>query len=289
MTEAEKTRELLAHDMSNKEKVFSPIRGLSEKEVEELYRDYAKSFGDCEAPVETSARHGSWELVGHGKKTNDYCGTFLKFKICNRVELHAQSNLDGVSHAGKVFVHKIHRSCNSPRCPVCCFSGWAKREADKISQRIAEASKHYGDAEHIIIPVPESDYGLAEFHNDKLRVKVKDVLFNRGVVGGCLIFHGFRYADYLESIEKDVLFGWRWSPHFHSIGFILGGYGKCRSCSKLGKVGVYSCAGCNGFEARTRRFYEKDNYLVKIKGERKTIFGTAWYQLNHSAIKVSPK
>ena len=48
-------------------------------------------------------------------------------------------DLDGVSHAGEVFVRKLHRSCNNPRCPVCCFSGWAKREADKITQRIEVA------------------------------------------------------------------------------------------------------------------------------------------------------
>jgi hypothetical protein len=254
-------------------------------QAEESYREYAKLHGDCEAPKEISARHGFWELVGHGKQTNAYCGRWLKFKICKRVELHSQANLAGVSHAGQVFVRKIHRSCNNPRCPVCCFSGWAKREADKIAQRIEVASKRFGKPQHIIVPVPESDFGLAEFHNDKLRVKIKSLLFDRGVVGGCLIFHGFRYANFQESIEKDVLYGWRWSPHFHCIGFILG-YGKCRSCSKLGKVGVYSCAGCDGFEARTRRFYHKDNYLVKVMDERITVFGTAWYQLNHSAIKV---
>ena len=72
-------------------KVFPSIRGLSEKEAEELYFVYAKSFGDCEAPKEISARHGDWELVGHGKQTNSYCGSFFKFKICDRVELHGQS------------------------------------------------------------------------------------------------------------------------------------------------------------------------------------------------------
>ena len=114
------------------EKRTSSIRGLSEREVEELYLVYAKSFGDCEAPKEISARHGDWELVGHGKQTNSYCGSFFGFKICNRVELHAQSSLDGVSHGGEVFVRKLHRSCNSPRCPVCCFSGWAKREVIRL-------------------------------------------------------------------------------------------------------------------------------------------------------------
>jgi hypothetical protein len=269
--------------------VFPSIRGLSEKEVEELYLVYAKSFGDCEAPKEISAHHGLWELVGQHESTNSYCGSFFKFKICDRVELHGQSNLDGVSHAGEVFVRKLHRSCNSPRCRVCCFSGWSKREADHITQRIEAASKRFGLPQHVIISPPESDWGLAEFHNDRLRVKVKKLLFDRGVIGGCLVFHGFRYADYQESIEKGVLYGWRWAPHYHSIAFLLGGYSKCRHCPKLSKASIYTCAGCDGFEAKTRRCYEKDKTIVKVKDERATVFGTSWYFLNHSAIKVVSK
>ena len=97
-------------------------------------------------------------------------------------------------------------------------------------------SKRFGLPQHVVVSPSESDWGLAEFHNDRLRVKVKKLLFDRGVVGGCLIFHGFRYADYQESIEKGVLYGWRWSPHFHSLAFLLGGYssvGIVRSCIRL--------------------------------------------------------
>jgi hypothetical protein len=149
------------------------------------------------------------------------------------------------------------------------------------------ASKQYGKPQHIIIALPESDYGLAEFNNDKLRVKVKSSLYDRGVIGGALIFHGFRYANYPESIEKGVLFGWRWSPHYHCIGFILGGYGKCRKCATVAKVGRSKCFNCEGFEGRTRRLFQKDKYIVKVLDERISVFGTAWYQLNHSAIRVS--
>lgn len=266
---------------------MSEIRGLSQKEVEELYRIYAESYGDCEAPKEVSARHGDWTLVGHGNVTNSYCGRFLGFKICNRVELHSQSNLAGVSHAGEVFVRKIHRSCDNPQCPTCCFSGWAKREADKIAQRIEVVSERFGSPQHIAISPPESDWGLAEFHNSRFRVKVKDLLSGVGVIGGCMIFHGFRFADYQESLEKHNLCGWRWSPHIHSIAFILGGYGKCRHCSAVAKHGRSECFGCDGFEARVRRSYEKNKYIIKCMDERITIFGTAWYQLNHSAIRVS--
>ena len=87
--------------LNKTKEAFPSIRGLSEREVEELYHVYATSFGDCEAPKEISAHHGFWELVGQRPATNSYCGRFLNFKICNRTELHAQSNLDGISHAVK--------------------------------------------------------------------------------------------------------------------------------------------------------------------------------------------
>jgi len=33
----------------------------------------------------------------------------------------------------------------------------------------------------------------------------------------------------------------------------------------------------------------EDGYYVKVLGKRKTVFGTAWYQLNHSSIDVTKK
>lgn len=265
--------------------VFPSVKGLSETEIEELYHGYAKFHGDCEAPKDVSAHHGFWELVGQRPATNRYCGTFQKFKICKRVELHAQANLDGISHAGEVFMRKIHRSFNSPLCSVCCFTGWAKRLADHATQRIEVASKRFGLPQHIVVSPPQSDWALFEFENEKFRLKVKNLLYSLGVVGGCMINHGFRYASYQESIEKGVLHGWYWSPHIHTVGFLLGGY-KCRHCPKLVRASVSTCAGCDGFEARVRRSYEKNKTIVKIADERITIFGTIWYQANHSALPV---
>jgi hypothetical protein len=81
--------------------------------------------------------------------------------------------------------------------------------------------------------------------------------------------------------------GWWWSPHFHCIGFIEDGYGRCRNCNKS----TLECLSCSGFEGRTRRLFDKEaksngsgvGWIVKVKGERKTVRGTAWYQLNHSS------
>ena len=227
--------------------------------------------------------YGDFTLVGHGIQTNDNCGRFVSFKGCLHIELHDKTTLDGVNYQGKVYVRKVHASCDKPTCPVCYKSGWAVREADRITQRIREASKTAGVAEHIIVSIPKADYGL---DYEKLRLKAVKVLSSRGIIGGVLIFHGFRYRSfdvYNNGIRN--MKGWYWSPHFHCIGFILNGYAKCRNCPKFESKSVITCAGCNGFEARTRRLFEKDGYIVKVKGERITLMGTAWYQLNHSSVK----
>jgi hypothetical protein len=211
------------------------------------------------------ARYGDFELVGHGEVTNVFCGKYMRLKGCLRVDLHNLIRLDGKDFHGKVFSRKVHHWCNKPSCPICFKSGWAVREAGNIEGRLAEASKKFGLVEHIVASVPIRDYGLSF---EGLRLKAVKALAVRGVVGGCLIFHGFRY-----NLRKF----WYWSPHFHVLGFVLGGYG-CRGCKK-------GCVGCGGFEGRTRREFEKDGYIVRVLGKRKTVFGTAWYQLNHASIK----
>ena len=94
--------------------------------------------------------------------------------------------------------------------------------------------------------------------------------------------------------------GWFFAPHWRVLGFIKGGHTKCRGCLKRERAGYVSrevCAGCDGFEAKTRKFYEGyvddkgrtvngDSYIVKCMGLRNTVFGTAFYQLNHAGVRV---
>lgn len=42
-------------------------------------------------------------------------------------------------------------------------------------------------------------------------------------------------------------------------------------------------------KGREVRSYARDGYLVKVLAERKTVFGTAWYQLNHASVKRGVK
>jgi len=210
---------------------------------------------------------GDFQLVGHGKVTNSKCRQFVGFHGCIRGDLHNLVNLDGVSYGGKAYLKPHFHSCDKPSCPKCYKYGWAVREAKNIEARLLEAHKRFGVVEHIVASVPLRDYGLSF---EDMRSNAVKAVFRRGVVGGVVIFHGAR----LDRFKR-----WYWSPHFHVLGFILGGYRRCRGCKK-------GCVDCSGFEGRTRKFFDVDGYIVKVLEERKTIVGTAWYQLNHATYKV---
>lgn len=232
----------------------------------------------------SSFSFGDYELVGHGKVTNERCGLFLTYG-CVRTELHNKVIFDKEGRpydcSGKAYLKRVFCSCDKPSCPICFKRGWAKREAFKIEQRLNEYGKYpkgygrFGLIEHVIASVPPKDYGL---ELEDMRKKAFEVLEARGVIGGSMIFHGARHNH-----ERHY---WYFSPHFHALCFIRGGY-KCRGCKKVlevGKCGIEN-RGCDGFVNRSYRCNEKDSWIVKVKGKRKTVGGTAWYQLNHATIK----
>jgi len=227
-----------------------------------------------EEPVNNShVTFGNFELVGHGKVTNEFCGKYLRFKGCLRVDLHNRIRLDGKSFKNKIFTRKVHHYCHKPSCPVCMKHGWAIRQAGNIEGRLAESSKRFGQVQHVICSVPASDYGL---DLPALRKKAQKVLVKRGVIGGNLIWHGLRF-----NLRKQ----WYYSPHFHVLGHILGGYSRCRHCKRK-----WNClAGCGNFDDNAYQKFLKDGWYVKVLGKRKTVFGTAWYQLHHATIDVTKK
>jgi len=222
--------------------------------------------------------YGEFRLVGHGKVTNEKCGSFSGYHYgCLNVHLHNKIILDGVNYAGKVFVKKASfHSCDKPSCPSCYKYGWAVREALSITSRLKKASRHFGEVEHIIATFPPRYWDLTY---EQLRDKCVKILKVRGIVGGVRIFHGFGFNKKLRV--------WEWRPHFHVLGFVLGGFRKCRHCGV--KWSPETCGDCNGFMGRTFRAFKKDGCVVKVKGERKTVGGTAWYQLNHASYKKGVK
>jgi len=246
--------------------------------IESKHLDGAEDDMDYEPALTTGFSYGKYQLVGHGKATSDKCGTFRTFYGCSRTELHNKVDLKGNNFKGKVYMRKVFHSCDKPSCPKCYKYGWASRGARKIEARLKEGSKRFGQVEHIVATVPPKYYALSL---EDLRAKIREVLRVRGVSGGVMIFHPFRW---------NKIRWWYWSPHFHVLGFIFGGY-KCRRCKKVkeaGKCGIENI-GCDGFVNRSYRAYEKDGCVVRVLGERKTVGGTAWYQLNHAGIDITKR
>lgn len=237
-----------------------------------------------EFPVDDSyATYGNFQLVGNGKITNDNCRKYKGLWGCLHDENHDIIAPDGNNYKGKVFIKKARFTCHKPSCPVCHKYSWAVREAKSIEARLVALSKRFGEVEHCMISVPSVDYGLSL---EQLRKKAIKILYDCGIIGGCLIFHGFRY-----NLRKH----WYWSIHFHVLGFVVGGYSRCRHC----KGG--DCYACDGSMGKFYRAYRSDGYskgyLVKVEEKRKksyygdkpNIMGTAWYQLHHATIDVTKK
>jgi hypothetical protein len=230
-------------------------------------------------------RDGRCERVGHGKQTSSKCGQTLGFKGCLQPELHDHTSFDSnglpVNHHGNAYIKRMVHSCDKPECPVCFKRGFAVREAGKVEQRLLAAQKKFGVCDHIIQSVPQSDYGLSY---EKLKAKALENLRKLGVIGGVLIFHMERFHNRREALEKNAPQGWYVSLHFHILGVIDKGY-NCRSCNKSRS----ECLWCCEFDGRARRmYYEKDGSgagcITKVKEKRKTVFGTAYYQLNHATL-----
>lgn len=213
---------------------------------------------------------GDWRLVDSGKVKDERCGKYLSLLGCLDVEAHSGLHFDKdgsvEDYRGKVYVRAVRHSCNRPECPIC-YKAWDVRAAKVVEARLLEAAKTRGKVEHVIVSVPVKDYGL---EYKVLRAKVLDVARSRGVSGGAVVFHALRYNEHRH---------WYAGLHFHILGFISGGYGRCRCCRKQ------FCSRCDGFEGVEYRARMRDGYVVKVASageERKSIFGTMVYELGHA-------
>jgi hypothetical protein len=234
-------------------------------------------------PVRGGFRN-EYSPVGRGPVTNSECGRHRFYEKCTTPELHRGE------FENKDVWHNFCKSCGRPSCNRCFKYGWAVREANNIDSRFLTAEDVLGfpylSVEHCQASVPNSDYGLSY---EDLSGRAILVLKGSGGLGGNIIFHPFR-KDY---VVRDLVF----SPHFHSLCYLKDNY-KCRSCGHLkcsGKMRLY-CGFkglCDGFEQVTRRAHVGDGWIVSLaKNERgvvekrKSLFGTSWYQLEHSGLKV---
>jgi hypothetical protein len=222
-----------------------------------------------------------FQYVGMEEATNVKCGTYLCLRGCSDLEAHAGVVVDGVLCTGKAFMQKVLRSCDRPTCKVC-LNSWKVRLANAIGSRLFELSKSLGKIEHILCCPPEKDFGLSY---EDIKKKSIEVLKCRGI-DGVMVVHAFRGHD-----RKSTKF----SIHWHVMGFIVGGFDRCRGC--VHKRG--DCKACSGFKGRQVRGFAEDGWIVKVLSERKSVYakyldkgetfkanvvGTLVYELGHATV-----
>lgn len=201
-----------------------------------------------------------WNLGGHGLAYSD-CGEWRTTACLNVDEYNQQGILEKT--VGKVYIYRYRRTCLRAECPTC-YESWAGKEAGKIEYRLKAWSK--GRVIHVVISPPSRDWLSMDYK--ALRSKFYKIALSRGFIGGSAIFHPFRRRCFLcggivkEGYEScicgSVAFGWVFSPHFHVLGY--------------------------GWIKHTKELYEKDGWVVKNIGVRKTVSGTALYQLSHAGV-----
>ena len=194
--------------------------------------------------------HG-FGLPGHGLARSD-CGEFFMI---------------GCLEHG--YIEKHVKTCMRADCPIC-RQKWAGRLAGKAEHRISQAQGH-GPPKHVVVSLPQSDYGLVQTDYRKLRRKVYTIAKRTGVVGGCLVFHPFRRkCNRCGSIPEmghsaclscgNPLFEWYFSPHFHIVGF--------------------------GWIEGTGEEFNRSGYIVRNVGRRKSVGGTVLYILSHAGVHL---
>lgn len=171
-------------------------------------------------PVDNKG-HENWMPAGRGVKSSDFCGRWASYMVCKNIAGHEGVVVGGVNYSGKVVVRHKHLWCHKATCPVCFIRGWSVRGAKSIEGRLLEGEKRgLGEVEHITVSPKPADRDLPE---SVLRLKCREALLDRGVEGGCMIFHGFRINRGRKVLE--------WSPHYHVLGFVPA-RSKCRDCKK---------------------------------------------------------
>lgn len=213
--------------------------------------------------------------VGRGVVSSEFCGRWVSDVVCRNVEGHKGVMLGDVDCSGNIVVRHKHLWCHRSSCPICFYNGWAGRAARSIAGRIAEGVRlGFGKPEHVTVSVPVVDRDLPEF---VLRKRCAVAAFDRGMSGFAMIFH----APRIDRVNKRLVR----MPHYHLVGFIKGGFDRCRDC--VHERG--DCTFCDGFKGREARGFKRDGYLVKVHAVRKTIEGTAKYQLGHCTSRVGLK
>lgn len=216
-------------------------------------------------PVPESTTFG-FSMVGNGE-SRSWCGE-LRFRGCFNQEEHLDSTLEGENPFHKDVIQKFYASCGRLDCPICYEKACGKL-AKKISWRI----KHFHlkgrklEVIHVTASAPNFAYSWSF---EKLKAQAIKLLKVSGFIGGSLIFHPWRLkcSRCGGSLERDTAAHkicvdcgssfsvWVFSPHFHALGY--------------------------GWIKRTDFIYDNHGWVIRNLGVRKSVSGTALYQLSHA-------
>jgi len=227
-----------------------------------------------------------YPLVGGSALTKpDTCTKFKHHVGCLDVATHATVGYDGV------FTRKIHMSCNNLRCGGC-YRTWASREAARVAARLKVLSERlHLPIEHISVSYPKEMWGIGnEKKYRKMMEKAADYL---GFQNGFSLFHSARHRKYIRMNGDPAKehkgfrqFATDWQPHHHNLSVVLGGY-TCRECPRKSNCSPE----CEGFDQKRWKYFKKTGIYVKVimkdehkYEERRNVYQTAKYQLNHSSI-----
>lgn len=204
-----------------------------------------------------------------------HCGQSI-YKGCLNLGYHPEA---------KAYVKRQHNSCDRFECPIC-YPFWLRKRSRVVRNRMEAGIKEQRSDRrkpiHVSLsPAPEFWDRYAE--NDPKyfryeRRKAARIAKQAGIDGGALIFHAYREKCLQcgESVaERDIdgkicprcdcqLFVWRFSPHFHVIGY--------------------------GWIIWTREDHQRTRWVVKnhLDGDvRRSVYGTVHYILSHSTKKRS--
>ena len=187
-------------------------------------------------------------------KTFSLCGHGDPYHDCQDLLYFGCKNEHGYFNEakGKAYVKVVRRNCGRLECPKC-LDKVTTNKARKIQKRLKAWKVDRLTIKHIIVSPNSKETKYMDYPD--IKTKAYKLMKQCGVLGGVLIVHPFRCNDF-HRYEKPGL-------HFHIIG-----YGNVRG-------------------NKVKEMFEKEKWIIKNKGKRKSTFITIKYILGHCG--VSPK
>jgi len=198
--------------------------------------------------------HKTFMLCGHGyPPTSD---KIAPYDNCQELLYFGCKNEHGYFNEakGKAYVKVVKRNCGRLRCPKC-LDKVTSNKARKITRRLKAWRHDRLTIKHFIVSPNPGETKDMDYPD--IKTKAYKLMKQVGIIGGVMIVHPFRCNDF-HRYEKPGL-------HFHIIG-----YGNTRGL-------------------KIAQMFEKDGWIIKNKGKRKSVFVTAKYILGHCGVSEKYK